>query len=514
MRRGPSIALLLLGANLFVLCLPLLGLLLWRAYDLYLLRQTERQLINQSVVVGEAYRDAWWSETGLQTDEPRPPARAGDRYVAVEPVLDLDSAIDPPEQLDTLPLAPQTDSPERRAGARIAGMLRRAQIFNLSGVRVLDSAGCVVASTGGQGDRCLYPQPEVQRALSGEYAAVARHRLPPRPLPPLGDIRSRGTLQVFTALPVFSDGRVIAVVTATRTGLDALSSLWQIRRGLLGAVGVGVLLIGLVSILFARAIAGPMLAITRKAKAVAAGDPNSDFVVRGFTPAEVRSLSEALDTMTKKLRAQAEYVADFATTVSHELKTPIAAIRGATELLGDWESMESAQRQRFLGNILLDTERMERLVTRLLTLAKIESAAALPTGKLRVVSFVRGLLARYGDQLELIVREPPEELLISEDHLASALGNLIDNAIRHGEGQPVSVTLAAVAGRLSVEVRDHGRGISPGNQAKVWDRFFTTERDRGGTGLGLSIVRAIVTARKGEVRFETSRDGTRFFMML
>jgi signal transduction histidine kinase len=218
--------------------------------------------------------------------------------------------------------------------------------------------------------------------------------------------------------------------------------------------------------------------------------------------------------MTKKLRSQAEYVAEFATTVSHELKTPIAAIRGATELLGDWEAMESAQRQRFLHNMLLDTERMDRLVTRLLALAKIESAAALPGHTLPVVATVRGLLARYGDQVELIVRDPPAELLISEEHLASALGNLIDNAVRHGEGQPVSVTLASLDGRLSVEVRDRGRGISPGNQEKVWDRFFTTERDRGGTGLGLSIVRAIVSARKGEVRFETSPDGTRFFMIL
>ena len=59
MRRGPSIAVLLLGANLFVLTLPFASVLVWRAYDLYLLRQTERQLINQTVVIGEAFRDAW-----------------------------------------------------------------------------------------------------------------------------------------------------------------------------------------------------------------------------------------------------------------------------------------------------------------------------------------------------------------------------------------------------------------------------------------------------------------------
>ncbi|MEY2935247.1 MAG: hypothetical protein RL033_5996 [Pseudomonadota bacterium] len=514
MRRGPSIALLLLGTNLFVLSLPIASLLLWRAYDLYLLRQTERQLINQSVVVAEVFRDAWRQEAGVSGDDPRPPGRGGDRYIAIEPVLDVLGDIAPHRPTELRPERPAQDSIERRAGARIEDLLLRAQIFNLSGVRVLDPAACVVASTGGQTDQCVMPAPELESALRGEYAAVARRRKPPDPLPPLGDIKSRGTLQVYTALPVFSNGHVIAVVTATRTGLDALSSLWQIRRGLLVAVAVAMALIGVTSALFARAIARPMLAITRKAKAVAAGDPQSDFIVRGFTPAEIRSLSEALDVMTKKLRAQAEYVADFATTVSHELKTPIAAIRGASELLSDFESMDSAQRQRFLGNILLDTERMDRLVTRLLALAKIESAAALPSGKLKIVPFCRRLLERHGDSVQLMLRDPPEELDIQEDHLASAIGNLIDNAVRHGQGQPVQVTLSSVAGRLCVEVQDRGKGISAGNQPKVWERFFTTERDRGGTGLGLSIVQAIVLARKGQVSFETSPSGTCFRMVL
>jgi two-component system sensor histidine kinase ChvG len=319
---------------------------------------------------------------------------------------------------------------------------------------------------------------------------------------------------VFTALPVFSDGRVIGVVATTRTGLDALSSLWQIRRGLFVAVGVGLAVTILISGLCARAIAGPMHSITRKANAIARGETAGDFVARGFTPKEIRALSEALDVMTKKLRAQADYVADFATTVSHELKTPIAAIHGATELLQDWEGMEPEQRSRFLNNMLQDCERMERLVTRLLALAKIESAAALPSARVSVEPFCRELLARYGADVQLVVKAPPREIEIAEEHLASAITNLVDNAVRHGRGQPVVVELDSDAGRLAVVVEDQGSGISPANQKKVWDRFFTTERDRGGTGLGLSIVQAIVQARRGHVDFESSPRGTRFRLLL
>jgi signal transduction histidine kinase len=514
MRKGPSIALLLLGVNVFVLSLPIIFTILYRVYDIYLLRQTERQLIAQSVVVGEAYREAYWGEQQIAGDEPRPPGEQGERYVPIEPLIDLGTEIGPHQELLHLPEAPGGDSPEKRAGARIEGMLERAQTFNLSGVRVLDRQGCVVATSGGERGRCLTPLAEVQRALTGRYASKARYRMPSNPLPPLGGIQRRGQLRVFTALPIFSNGEVIGIVTASRTGLDALSSLWHIRRALLWTVLLGTVLLVVISLVFARAIARPMHSLTLKAEAIARGDLVSDFVPRGFTPKEVRTLSLSLDVMTRKLRAQAQYVSDFATTVSHELKTPIAAIRGAAELLSDWDKMDAGQRAKFLSNIDQDAERMQRLVTRLLELARIESAAALPSEPTAVVPFVRRLLARYGEHVELQLERPPEQIEISAEHLEIAIENLVDNAVRHSAGAPVKVTLGNDAARLLVIVSDRGSGISPANQKKIYDRFFTTERDRGGTGLGLSIVAAIAKARRGSIDFTSSEAGTTFRLVL
>jgi signal transduction histidine kinase len=513
-RQGPSIALLLLGVNVFMLLMPIGALVVYRAYDIYLMRQTERQLIAQSVVVGEAYRDAYDHEAGLAPGEPRPPGTQAERYVPIEPLIDLGTPIGPHEELLHLPLAPPENSAEKRAGARIEPMLVRAQTFNLSGVRVLDRKGCVVATSGGDRNRCFTPLAEVQRALEGQYASKARYRMPSNPLPPLGDIQRRGQLRVFTALPIFSNGEVIGIVTASRTGLDALSSLWHIRRPLLWSVLITMLSLIVISLVFARAIARPMHSITLKAEAIARGEPATDFVLRGFTPKEVRTLSVALDVMTRKLRSQAEYVSDFATTVSHELKTPIAAIRGAAELLIDWDKMDIAQRTRFLENIDQDAERMQRLVTRLLELAKIESAQELPSAPLPVVPFVRRVLLRYGERVELVLDGPPQQVEISEEHLAIALENLVDNAVRHSPSSVVRVTLGSDAGRLRVQVEDQGGGISPANQKRIWDRFFTTERDRGGTGLGLPIVAAIAKARRGSVDFTTSERGTTFRLIL
>jgi signal transduction histidine kinase len=78
----------------------------------------------------------------------------------------------------------------------------------------------------------------------------------------------------------------------------------------------------------------------------------------------------------------------------------------------------------------------------------------------------------------------------------------------------VTVTLTAEGARLAVLVKDHGAGISPANQKRIYDRFFTTERERGGTGLGLPIVAAIAKGRSGSVDFTTSDAGTEFRLIL
>jgi signal transduction histidine kinase len=100
--------------------------------------------------------------------------------------------------------------------------------------------------------------------------------------------------------------------------------------------------------------------------------------------------------------------------------------------------------------------------------------------------------------------------VIDPQQLSSAVGNVVDNALRHGAGRPVEVRLDGRAGGIAVTVRDQGPGISEQNRARIFDRFFTTERDRGGTGLGLAITRAVAEARGGSVTFRTGPSGTTF----
>ena len=148
-------------------------------------------------------------------------------------------------QPEPLRVAPPQDSPVLRAGKKLEPLLARMQVYNLSAVRVLDSQGCVVATTRGESGLCLDNLPEVESALVGRYASVIRERISDEPLPPFSDVRSRGSVRLFVALPLFSDGKVIAVVRASRTSLDARTSLWHNRRGLLfwlaATIGLGAL---------------------------------------------------------------------------------------------------------------------------------------------------------------------------------------------------------------------------------------------------------------------------------
>jgi signal transduction histidine kinase len=513
-RTGPRLRWWLLGANLFVLLAPLVAVAGLRLYDTLLVRQTERQLIAQSVLIGEAWREQWLAARRLREAPPfRPPARGADPYIPVEPVTDLASGVGPPQPAD-LPECAPADGTARRAGRSVEPLLQRMQVFNLSAARVLDAQGCVVATSRGELGRSLAALPEVASALGGRYAAVARQRVTDDPLPPVSDVRSRGAIRIFTALPVFSDGQVVAVVRMSRTSLDALTTLWHSRRGLLVALSATGLTALLVSLFFGGLIARPLRALARAADVVAQGGTAPLPEPSGWTPAEVASLRQSLAIMTERLRDRARDLAEFAADATHELKGPITAIRGAAELLREqWGAMDGAQRERFLANIDVDAARMERLVNRLLHLARIGSAPD-ATEEVDVASFFRALGERFGDAVRVELRSPPPRLAIGADHLHSAVQNLVENAVRHRGGLPVEVTVDGRRGRLVVEVRDHGPGISEASQQRLFQRFFTTCPDEGGTGLGLAIVKAVAERYHGAVTWRTGPEGTTFELVV
>jgi signal transduction histidine kinase len=505
--RRLSIRWLLLGVAGASLLLPLLALLVLRLLDPYLVQQTERQLNAEAVLIGEFYRAAWSKASGVPLGNPRPPARARDVFTP------RDSQI---RNLRNLSAPMPSELPVRRApsllGAEATPLsehLRSAQVFNLSGVRVLDAEGCVVASSRDQLDRCFFTLPEVQKALAGGSATAIRERISDEPRPPVGSVRRRGDLRVFVAHPVFNAGQLIGAVWLSRTAESGLEFLVKQRRDLFYG---GIFLMAsvlLVSALFAGSIIRPLRRMAFAAESLARGEPQAPLSAIP-APREVHALGSAFDILTLRLQERARYVGDFAAHVSHELKTPLTSIRGAVELLLDQGSaMDPQQRERFLNNIDAAAARTTRLVERLLLLARLENPSdAVPTETTSVGAWLEQGALRWGAEVTFDATPAAKALTRPVLELDSVLGNLVDNALRYRRVAAVAVTLAAIGEQLHVAVKDDGPGISPENQTRLFERFFTTERDRGGTGLGLSIVKAIAESHAGKVEVRSSASGT------
>ncbi len=508
-----SVRWLMLGVSALILLFPILALLGLKIYQNHLVRQTELSLIGQAVLIGEAWRGSWLQETGQASDadfEIRPLSRKSGKYVPINPLTNLSEDLLPPIP-DPTRYADNQTGPKARAGERIGPLLERAKIFNLSSARVLDEKGCAVASSGAWLGACFDDLHEVRGALDGRYTAVARQRISDQPPPSFSSISRRGDVRVFVALPVFSDGDVIAAVWMSRTSMAPLKAAWLNRRPLLAGLIASVVLTAIVSLFLAGAITRPIRQITEAAESVARGDASRNLAPKGIAFAEIHNLGAALATMTDQLSDRAEYIADFAANVTHELKSPITAIRGAAELLREeWEEMPEPQRGRFLENIEADAARMERLVTRLLELARIQSAPE-TSAPVALQEILNRVTEAYDEEVTVKMEEgAPTIIYINPDHLESALRNLTDNAVRHGGGEPIDIIVSAAGERCAISVRDKGKGISPANQRRLFDRFFTTERDRGGTGLGLAIVRAVAETRGGSITVETGPTGSAF----
>ena len=519
---------LLLAVNLTVLWLPLLGLEALRLYDSALVRQTESELIAQAAFVAASYRAALarlapqaatdpayglplaapWRE--LYEDEARWRPRPARLDLAEDPVH--------PPPPDTTEAAAPPDPHAWAVGRELYALLHDAQVMTLAGIAVADVQGTVVATTGPSLGRSLEGFEEVRRALTGEPVSLLRRRIPDS-APPAIDSISRGTpLRVFVAAPILLEQRIVAAVLTWRTPIGLSQVLHSKRYHLLVAA---VLLLGtvvLMSVFTSLTVARPLQALVGQAQRATAGEKGAVTPLARPVTREIADLSHAVAVMARHLEQRAEYIRTFAAQVSHEFKTPLAAIRGAVELLQDHgDTMTLAERARFLSLLDQDAARLDRLVRRLLELARADVMQASVSDRAEVAAVVRRLAPRYQESgLRVKVREPlpSASVAMAEDVLESILSNLLDNARQHGgDTVTVAVTLPAPASLL-IEVSDNGPGISAANAARVFEPFFTTARSQGGTGLGLAVVKSLLTAHRGDIRLAEKSAGTRLQIRL
>jgi signal transduction histidine kinase len=490
--------------------MPLVGLFFFRVYENQLIRQTESELIAQSAVIASVYagevRKAGFLPEQLGAALPMS-VSSSERYHPVEPSLDLAADLIGPRRPDSMPPAAPADPAFAVIGRMLDPVLAQTQDVTLAGFRVLDPNGIVIAGRDELGLSLAHVE-EVARALTGNYVSVLRQRVSDEPPPPLYSI-SRGTkVRVFTAFPIVVDGRVAGVVYASRTPSNIVKHFYQERGKLvlaLAAVLTGAMLLGF---LVTRTLTGPLQELTERTRRIAAGDREAAGPLAHHGTSEIAELSQGLLAMAQKLHDRSDQVSTFATHVSHELKSPLTAIHGAAELLRDsGDTMSADERQRFLGNIISDTARLDLLVRRLMELAKAKGLSA-DGAETTVAQALAALDLRAANPVR-ISGELAAIVAISAQNLAAVLGNLISNALRHGASE-VQVNIGTESGFAAIGVSDNGAGISPNNAARIFDPFFTTARDEGGTGMGLGIVKAMLEAHGGTICLAPSSQGASF----
>jgi signal transduction histidine kinase len=367
--------------------------------------------------------------------------------------------------------------------------------------QILDLRGQIIDAT---------PAVRAASLLSAaQVAAAAKRTL-------LTEVRGPGEehdrLRVL-ATPARADGRrVIVVVGATlEPSAEAQRTLGQ--QLLLGGP-VLLLIAALVGYGAAACALRPVESMRRRAAGIQAGEPGQRLPVPASGD-EIARLGQTLNDMLARLEDAFARERAFVSDASHELRTPLAILKGELELaLGHATTREGFRDA--VGSAAEETDRLVQLSEDLLVIARSDQGR-LPVqlGDVPALELLQSTARRFTTRShELgvdVVVDAKADLVLHADQLRleQALGNLVDNALRHGAGV---VTLSASRGdngRDHVHVTDEGAGFPPSFLPVAFDRFSRADsaRGRGGTGLGLAIVRAIVDAHGGTVTAENRPGG-------
>ncbi len=201
-------------------------------------------------------------------------------------------------------------------------------------------------------------------------------------------------------------------------------------------------------------------------------------------------------------------------TVAHELRSPLTSVKGFTAtLLAKWDRFTDEQKKVMLTTVNADADRVTRLITELLDVSRIDAGRLelrrqvidIPAA---VAKAVAGRVAsgEAADRFVVDTSGPLPEIWADPDKLDQVIGNLVENAVRHGAGT-VTVTIGPFGDGVEVTVADEGEGVADAVASRVFTRFWRGGNRRGGTGLGLYIVKGLVEAHGGRVEVRRAPSG-------
>ncbi|MDB6079899.1 MAG: two-component system sensor histidine kinase CreC [Akkermansiaceae bacterium] len=396
-----------------------------------------------------------------------------------------------------------TEAHKRKFEAMIHGHHKTHMALN---AYVTDAKGNVIFDSGGQFEGMnLLERRDVKLTLKGEYGARSTR----------SNKEDDNSSVMYIGALLGPQENPWGVVTVYKPQADVLPIVIERRHTIwwgTSLVGAGILFLILAVFIWQYR---PIGLLTEYARDIEQGKrPTMPSLGAGK---EVNTLAHALESMREALEGR-RYAERYVQTLTHEMKSPLAAIRGAAELL--MEDMPAGDRDKFLGNIRAEAARADRLLNRLLELSALEGRSSLENGEPIKVA---GVVDRAIDQARppaefasilLSTDVPGESISVRGDAfiLRSAVTNLLENAIDFSpNGSTVEIHVRPEGGTVAIEIADRGPGIPDYAREKIYERFFSLRHHatsgRKGTGLGLTLVREAAELHGGSVHLENREGG-------
>lgn len=367
-------------------------------------------------------------------------------------------------------------------------------------VYMTDAQGRVVFDSTGKGLGEDYSRwNDVWLTLRGQYGARSTQDDPSDP----------ESTVMYVAAPIVDQGKIIGVLSVGKPNSAMAPVIHRSERRILWAGGALLGIALLIGLVVAWWINRSISSLSRYADSVTQDTP---LPLPDPGSSELRKLAQALENMRIRLEGK-NYIEHYVHALTHELKSPLAAIRGAAEILAEQPPPQVAA--RFVDNILVQNARMQSLVEKLLEQAKLENRVEIiPTP----VS-IDALFTRISDarSMQLAVKNITltgngAALTVNGDAdlLEQALGNLLDNAIDFTPtGGSIVLSAEETQKQTLLKVTDNGSGIPDYAQSRIFERFYSLPRETGlkSSGLGLAFVQEVARLHHGEIQLQNCEEG-------
>jgi signal transduction histidine kinase len=336
------------------------------------------------------------------------------------------------------------------------------------------------------------------------------------------DFTPPGEDKAFLAVgqPLKLEGQNFGALVVAKKKTELTQGWLSLVELFLVALGIGLVVAGILAWYLSRRLARPVLALSAAADRIAGG--KYDIAVPEVPGSgEVSHLAERFRQMASRLSEAEEQERNFLMSVSHELRTPLTAIRGHVEALREGLVDDPESRAESLDVVSAEAGRLERLVGDVLDLAKLDAHRfTLLHEEVDMGRLVDQVFAAFGEEarhrgIDYRCLADSNPVIVSDgDRVFQIVSNLLSNAFRWTpDGGRVEVALASANGRVSVSVADTGPGISANEQERIFRPFWS--RDGSGTGLGLAIARELASALGGRIALQSKPGaGSRFDLLL